>query len=217
MDVKIDSAEHKSMDDLFMKHCGNVERVALPFGDYWIYDGETLKLVITFKMVNDYIKSYRNGHLMDEIADLYEQSPVPFALVIVDDGYIYNNMRPFFERTLNGMNFRIPTFRFKSRKAAVEFMLKMGASDTIGKVVRKVNVERAMNNTITVYQSLPGIGKKNAEKIYNRYTTLGELVRATQNNGWSDGILGPKTTKVVERFINAGIEPKRLKRGGGNT
>jgi ERCC4-type nuclease len=213
MHVKIDSAEHKDMDKLFRHHSVTTERVQLQFGDYWLYDGDRLSLIITFKTVNDYVRSYQTGHIMDELAELYEKSPVPFALVVSEGGFIYGNNLQFFEKTRNVMNMRVPLFVFSNRSYAVRFMVRMAGRNNIGDIRRKVNIERSVEPVIATYMTLPGVGLKTAKKLYNRYKTPYELIMATSNDGWNKGILGDKTAEKVMRYVRGGISPERKVRG----
>ena len=215
MKVTIDQAEHKKMEQIF-RDAGveEIEWATLPYADYIIED--KIRFVVTFKTLQDFQRSFFNGHLMDEIYALRNTDGV-HALIIADDKdkWVKKDVHIWANQHWLKRNFLIPTFKFTSREKAVRFMLDVAGGE-VDYLQRKIRTD-GENNTVVGFYMFYGIGEKTATKIAKKYPVPFDFIMAIDNGDkWWDDIdgMGKVRAKQIEALILEGKPIPRRERGG---
>lgn len=176
--VWIDQAEHEGMDKLFedanefLGGLLDIQRKTLPVGDYILKAEGKKEIIFTFKEIKDFRQSFFNGHLMEEILALHLNFPEnPIALVIARDEEVRTppEVHAWVSSHWKKRNFLIPTFKFDSRRKAVEFMLDCALkSDDLQMLPRKIIHPPDYHQVVGLYQFY-GVGADKAKRLAERF------------------------------------------------
>jgi hypothetical protein len=188
--VIIDQAEHTGMDEIFAtvnEYLGGmleISRQTLKVGDYILQPEGEEPLIITFKEIKDFQQSFFNGHLMEEILAIHLEFPnSPKALIIARDENIRTpqDVHIWVDTHWQKRNFLIPTFKFGSRKKAVEFMVDCAMKiDTLQTIPRNVKRPEDLHQIVGLY-SFYGVGVDKAKQLAERFPKPFDLFTAMKD------------------------------------
>jgi len=197
----IDSREPKSLIDAFKEHgfFKNIVVVKMDTGD--IKFG---KLVIERKAFIDYLNSWREGRLDDQIERLVNLKEEVGIVIIHDyqkaDRWIKPGLRSAGIKHIDSLNFVVPVYKTKSLEGMINMIARFAEHALDGKYLfdfqgRKVEARSAPNRIVYMYASLPGVGQDLADKLFKAYSCPSELIDAMKKAGMLNPPDG-KTDKI---------------------
>lgn len=198
-EVILDTREKDKAFVAFMTHFAEVYeskiiRKALPFGD--IACGN---MIIERKEINDFASSLTSPRLWEQVQKMLENKDYISTIIIsgTEDNLAQRNLKTI--PALRGsiakiIKLRIPVLTVKDDRAlsAMSFAI-FEQSDDIDIPIKHVK----KNDSMSIFRSLPGIGRKNGEILENEYRNICGLVQATEEE-LQEKIGEKKGTKVYK-------------------
>ena len=195
-------------DTWFALHLGGAHE-ALPEGDFKIASEDKVWLVER-KTWGDAYSSFRSKRLEDQLSRMLLATPNTILLIEGRKEAVYTNDRQQIKNLqafLNRMSAEVcPVVYTDGKEDSLRWLKAIGQrieNDQFGVLVRKPTmVASSRNKHHALLESIPGVGRATAKKIYNHYDNLVGMV-----NNWDIaqrvGIVGIKRWEDVNNFINA--------------
>lgn len=225
--IVMDSREPIEVMTPLLQDAGFTVQIAtIPVGDYIIDD----KLVFSLKSYNDFFNSVKSNHLHNEITEMLGLPDRYFIALAVwrkETGveFTWGHNRKSVKgglhkavkdriATLNA--FYLPVFEVQERKDVVELMRRWAEKakdeEFPYQVRRRVEVVKVnAPQTLKLYLTFPGVGAKNAQKLYEKFPTIGELLVHIEDSGYYDKERWGSKQKWMKAawFAGTGIGEKR--------
>lgn len=195
-------------DAWFALHLDGVHQ-ALPEGDFKIVADDKVWLVER-KTWGDAYSSFRSKRLEDQLSRMLLATPNTILLIEGRKESVYTNDRQQIKNlqaALNRLSAEVcPVVYTGGKEDSLRWLKSIGQrieNDQFGVLVRKPTmVASSRNKHHALLESIPGVGRTTAKKIYTHYGNLVEMV-----NNWPEaktaGIVGMKRFEDVQNFLNA--------------
>lgn len=178
----IDSREPDSLIKAFEEHgfFENIIVTKLDTGDL-----KFGKLVVERKSFIDYLNSWREGRLNDQVERLVNLKDEVGIIIVHDykksDRWIKPGLRAAGIKHLDNINFVVPVYKVNDIDGLVNKLMLFAKHALDGKYLfdfegRKVEARSAPNRIVYLYASLPGVGQDLAKKLYKKYPNPCDLI-----------------------------------------
>jgi len=187
----VDSREPDFVVEKFKEHgfFTNVIVEKLETGDI-----KFASLVIERKAMIDFINSWREGRLDDQVERLANLGDDQVGILIVHDyrkanRFIKPGLRGAALKHIDNLNFVVPTYKTRDMDTFINKVMAFAKHAIDGKYLftftgRKAQAMSIKNRIVYFYASLPGVGRDIAKKLYKKY---------------------PNPVKMFQRMMRAGI------------
>ncbi len=204
-------------DAWFALHLG-AEHEGLPEGDFKFEHGDKTFL-IERKTWGDAYNSWRSNRLEDQLSRMLEKTPHSIVLIEgrkesiyqssphVNGGPSQRDQIKNLQAVLNRLSAEICPVVYTDGKEDTRRYLQALAtrveSGSFGKLVRKPTmVKSSRNKHHVLLQSIPGIGRSTAKKIYSHYPSLKAMINEW-DNALEAKLVGPKRFEDTKAFLEA--------------
>jgi len=214
--ILVDAREPKFYEDRLRGYGIEVAREELDACDYVVKAGG-VEVGVERKEVSDYINSIVDGRLFRQLYLMSCYYPLSYLAVVGyvspvlsqrrfrREAYISSLIGASLKRSPEGARGQVVTVNLETEFDFVLFMYLLHRKLEEGdfeRVPRPPNINKSEPTALVkaIYAMLPGVGEKKAEKLYQCFPTLEDLVRASPTS--LQVVLGKKTGLKVYRFIH---------------
>ncbi|BES81999.1 ERCC4 domain-containing protein [Pyrodictium abyssi] len=181
-------------------------------GDYIVSD----RVAIERKTVYDLAESLFDGRLFDQVRRLSEHYDIPVILVEGDPGKLdsYTTRGQQVRMALSSItiDYGVRVLWSLNQRETARMIYSIACREQYGSqrsvvVHRKPRLDKLWMQQLYVVQSLPGIGPRLAEKLLEKFGSIGAICRASVVE--LERVLGYERAQRIYRVLHAPYKPPR--------
>jgi Fanconi anemia group M protein len=206
--IIVDTREKEIIQE-FEKQDIPYKKEQLVIADFVIGD-----IAIERKTQNDFINSIIDKRILNQLIEIKNHFEVPL-LIIEGDKNIYT-IRDFHPNAIRGMfaaitiDYQIPVIFTKNHRDTVAFLKvilnRIEKGHRAISLLKKKKPLTIREHQEYIIQALPGIGSTLAKNILKKFSTVKNIINASEDNLKKVEKLGPKKIKEIKKVIEEGYQ-----------
>jgi len=202
--IIVDNREHKEIIEELERENIPYKREQLVIADFVIEN-----IGIERKTQNDFINSIIDKRLLNQLIELKNHFEIPL-LILEGDKNLYS-IRDFHPNAIRGMlasitlDYQIPIIFTKNHRDTVAFLKviinRIEKGHRIVSLLKKKKPLTLKEQQEYLIESLPGIGPTIAKNLLKKFSTIKNIINASEDDLKKVEKLGPKKAEEIKKLV----------------